>query len=179
VSPDPAGPGWTSFPTAIGACGLAWSDVGIVAVQLPEGRDAATRARVARRSGAMERRPPIAVAAVVERIVALLDGGDDDLGDVTLDLRGVGDFPRRVYEIARTVPPGSTITYGDVAARLGEPGSARAVGRALGQNPVPIIVPCHRVVAAQGRLGGFSARGGASTKRRMLAIEGALPRSLF
>jgi methylated-DNA-[protein]-cysteine S-methyltransferase len=86
----------------------------------------------------------------------------------------VPEFHRRVYDVARTIPPGATLTYGDIAARLGEPGSARAVGQALGRNPFPIIVPCHRVLAANGQLGGFSATGGSATKRRLLTIEGAL-----
>jgi methylated-DNA-[protein]-cysteine S-methyltransferase len=181
VSPDDGASaiGFALFPTSIGACGIAWNAVGVTAVQLPEGRDDVTQARLARRTGASARRPPEDVTAVIRRIGALLEGGDDDLADVAVDLRGVGGFPRQVYEIARTVAPGSTTTYGDVAARLGQPGAARAVGRALGQNPLPIIVPCHRIVAATGGLGGFSARGGAATKRRMLAIEGAVPRSLF
>ena len=85
----------------------------------------------------------------------------------------VPDFHRRVYQVARTIPPGKTLTYGDVARRLGDPGAAQAVGQALGRNPFAIIVPCHRVVAAGGRIGGFSANGGAATKRRILAIEGA------
>ena len=86
---------------------------------------------------------------------------------------------RRVYEVARTIPPGATLTYGEIAARLELPGAARDVGQALGRNPFPLVVPCHRVVAAGGRLGGFSARGGAATKRRLLAIEGAIAPDLF
>jgi methylated-DNA-[protein]-cysteine S-methyltransferase len=104
-------------------------------------------------------------------MVALLDGGDDDLTDVKLDLAGVEDFDRRVYAVARAIPPGATRTYGDIAAELGDLAAARAVGQALGRNPVPIVVPCHRVLAAGGRLGGFSARGGTATKLRMLDIE--------
>ena len=105
--------------------------------------------------------------------MALLRGEPRDLGAIDLDMSGIPEFPRRVYAVARAIPPGQTVTYGDVAARLGEPGAARAVGQALGRNPFAIIVPCHRVVAAGGRLGGFSANGGAATKRRILAIEGA------
>ena len=108
-----------------------------------------------------------------KRITALLRGEPCDLGSIDLDMSDVPEFHCRVYAVARTIPPGRTLTYGDVAARLGEPGAARAVGQALGRNPFAIIVPCHRVVAAGGRLGGFSAGGGAVTKRRILAIEGA------
>jgi methylated-DNA-[protein]-cysteine S-methyltransferase len=94
---------------------------------------------------------------------------------VALDMEGVPPFHRRVYEAARQVPPGQTLSYGEIAARAGSPGSARAVGQALGRNPFAILVPCHRVLAANGKLGGFSANGGVDTKRRMLAIEGAKP----
>ena len=106
--------------------------------------------------------------------MALLGGARPDLTSVPLDLSGVPEFHRRAYEVARTIPPGRTLTYGDIAHRLGQPGSAQAVGQAMGHNPFPIIVPCHRVLAAGGKDGGFSARGGVGTKRRMLVIEGAL-----
>jgi methylated-DNA-[protein]-cysteine S-methyltransferase len=114
------------------------------------------------------------VRAAVDGIVALLDGEHRDLAEIELDLAAVPEFHRRAYEIARTIPPGKTLTYGDIAHRLGMPGSAQAVGQAMGHNPFPIVVPCHRVLAAGGRDGGFSARGGVATKRRMLVIEGAL-----
>ncbi len=91
----------------------------------------------------------------------------------------VPEFNRRVYAVARAVPPGETITYGEIAERIGERGAAQAVGQALGRNPFPIVVPCHRVLAADGGLGGFSAHGGVATKRRMLAIEGAGAPTLF
>jgi len=162
------------FDTAIGRCAIAWSGLGIVAVQLPEAREADTRARTKRRlPGASEAPPPPAVARVVAAIVALLGGEASDLSTVVLDMDGVPEFNRRVYAIARQIPPGATLTYGEIARRLGDPGLARAVGQALGRNPFAIIVPCHRVLAAGGKLGGFSANGGADTKRRMLAIEGA------
>jgi methylated-DNA-[protein]-cysteine S-methyltransferase len=103
----------------------------------------------------------------------LLAGGPGDLSNAELDMEGVPPFHRRVYEIARGIRPGMTLSYGEVAARLGAPGAARAVGQALGQNPFPILVPCHRVLAAGGKIGGFSAHGGTATKQHMLAIEGA------
>ena len=105
--------------------------------------------------------------------MALLQGEASDLTSVELDMARVPPFDRRVYEVARTIPPGSTLTYGEIATRLGERRLAREVGQALGQNPFAIVVPCHRVVAAGGKVGGFSARGGIRTKLRMLAIEGA------
>lgn len=118
---------------------------------------------------------PAPVARAIKALTALLAGQRIDLGDVPLDLLTLPDFDRRVYEIARTIPPGETLTYGAIAQRLGQPGAAREVGAALGRNPFPLVVPCHRVVAAGGKLGGFSAAQGTVTKRRLLEIEGALP----
>ncbi len=166
--------GFALFDTAIGKCGIAWSDSGVVAVQLPERSEHATRARLARRCpGANEVPPSFEVHRAIDAIVSLLDGATSDLSFVPLDLEGVPLFYRRVYDVARTIPPGATLSYGEIAARLGDPGAARAVGQALGRNPVPIVVPCHRVLAAGGRTGGFSARGGTRTKLTLLAIEGA------
>lgn len=162
------------FATALGVCGVAWNRRGISGMQLPEARAAATRKRLrARFPQSHEAVPPESVQQAIDKVVALLSGSKPDLSSVALDLEGVPDFDRRVYEIARRVPPGATTTYGAIAGTLGEPGSARAVGQALGRNPFPIVVPCHRVLAAGGRLGGFSAGGGVSTKLKMLAIEGA------
>ena len=167
--------GYALFDTAIGWCGVAWSERGIVAVQLPAANDAATRAQVQQRAGgAREAAAPPAVTSAIAGIVALLNGGAGDFADVAIDLEDVPPFNRRVYAIARTIPRGSTLSYGEIAGRLGDPGAARAVGRALGENPVPIVVPCHRVLAAHGKMGGFSAPGGTATKRRLLTIEGAL-----
>jgi methylated-DNA-[protein]-cysteine S-methyltransferase len=166
--------GFALFDTAIGRCGIAWSDRGVVGVQQPEAGDGETRARMLRRfPTAGEVTPPPDVQRTLDRIVALLDGEASDLSVVPLDMEGVPPFHRRVYEVARRIPAGATLSYGEIAARLGAPGAARAVGQALGHNPFPIVVPCHRVLAASGKLGGFSAHGGAATKLRMLAIEGA------
>lgn len=109
----------------------------------------------------------------IDAVIELLDGARTDLSFVALDCEGLGAFERRAYEAARSIPPGSTTTYGAIAAALGEPGAARAVGQAMGHNPFPVIVPCHRVLATDGSLGGFSAGGGTRTKLRLLAIEGA------
>jgi methylated-DNA-[protein]-cysteine S-methyltransferase len=122
---------------------------------------------------AMEAPPPASVQRAIRGIVALLAGEASDLSAVPLDMADVPPFERRVYEVARTIPPGATLAYGDIAARLGAPGEAREVGQALGQNPLPIVVPCHRVLAAGGKIGGFSANGGIATKLRLLSIEGA------
>jgi methylated-DNA-[protein]-cysteine S-methyltransferase len=163
----------TDFETAIGRCGIAWSDSGIVGVQLPERSDAATRARLRGRfAAATEAEPPAGIRKAIDGIVALLAGEDaGDLGDVELDLSAVPEFNAAVYRIARTIPPAETLTYGEIAQRLGDRALARDVGQALGANPIPIIVPCHRVLAAGGRAGGFSARGGVTTKLRLLEIE--------
>lgn len=167
--------GFTVFDTAIGVCGVAWRDDVVVGTSLPEGSASRTRAWLARRfPDAVEGTPPAPVRAAVDGIVALLGGARPDLASVALDFSAVPEFNRRAYEVARTIPPGKTLTYGDIAHRLGQPGSAQAVGQAMGHNPFPIIVPCHRVLAAGGKDGGFSARGGVGTKRRMLVIEGAL-----
>jgi methylated-DNA-[protein]-cysteine S-methyltransferase len=167
--------GFSMFKTAIGPCAIAWGAHGILGIQLPERNAAATRARVRRRfAGARERSPPPDVAPAIDAIVALLQGEARDLSAIVLDMSHVAPFHRSVYELARTIPPGATISYGELAAQLGEPGAARAVGQALGRNPFPIIVPCHRVLAAGGKLGGFSANGGLATKHRLLAVEGAM-----
>lgn len=160
------------FDTAIGRCGIAWGRGGIRGIQLPEQTEAATLARIARRGlSSCEQLPPTEARQAVEAIVAHLNGEQIDLGALRLDRDGVAPFQRKVYEAVRSIPAGSTLTYGQVAARLNAPGAARAVGQALGRNPFPIVVPCHRVVAASG-LGGFSATGGATTKRRLLSLEG-------
>ena len=167
--------GFAIFETPLGACGIAWNARGITGLQLPEASAEATRARLRRRwPGALEAQPPADVRHVIDRVLALLGGEAIDLVDVALDLDGVPEFHRKVYDVARTIPPGQTLTYGDIAERLGVPQEAREVGQALGRNPIAIIVPCHRVLAANGKMGGFSANGGVATKRRMLEIEGAL-----
>jgi methylated-DNA-[protein]-cysteine S-methyltransferase len=172
--------GFTLFDTAVGRCGIAWSARGVTGVQLPEGTAAATRTRLEERCApAVETKPPAHIRHAIDALVALLSGDDVDLSTITLDMEGVPVFHQRVYAIARAIPPGATLSYSDVADRLGVAGSARAVGHALGHNPFPLIVPCHRVLAAGGRLGGFSAGGGTATKRRLLAIEGALQPTLF
>jgi methylated-DNA-[protein]-cysteine S-methyltransferase len=163
------------FDTAIGCCAIAWNGRGVIGVQLPEAREPDTRARMLERfPDAREAPPPSDVASAVDGITALLRGEAIDLSAITLDMEKVPPFHRRVYEITRTIPPGGTLTYGDIAARLGERGAARAVGQALGDNPFALLVPCHRVLAAGGKVGGFSAHGGRTTKLRLLAIEGGL-----
>jgi methylated-DNA-[protein]-cysteine S-methyltransferase len=165
--------GVTLFDTALGRCGIAWGVRGIVGVQLPEPAGA-ERARLLRRfPDAVETTPPPVVQQAVAGIAALLRGDSPDLGSIELDMSAVAEFDRCVLDATRRIPRGATRTYGEIAAEIGDPGAARAVGQALGRNPFPVIVPCHRVLAAAGRPGGFSAHGGVATKLRMLAIEGA------
>jgi methylated-DNA-[protein]-cysteine S-methyltransferase len=167
-------PGFTLFDTAIGRCGIAWGEHGVLAVQLPERNELATRTRLLRRcADAREMAPPSEIARTIDAIIALLNGEPSDLTAVALDLDRIEPFERQVYEIARTVGPGATITYGEIATRLGDRALARDVGTALGRNPFPLVVPCHRVLAAGGKVGGFSANGGVTTKLRLLSIEGA------
>ena len=162
------------FDTAIGICGIEWGPRGINGLQLPMGSGEKTRGRIRQRHGDIaEAAPTDEVQRAIDRIVKLLAGERDDLTDIALDLDGVPEFNRGVYDIARTIPPGQTMTYGDIAKRLGGVQLSRDVGQALGRNPCPIVVPCHRVLAAGQKPGGFSARGGVDTKLKMLAIEGA------
>ena len=164
------------FETAIGTCGIVWSARGICGVQLPEKDAAATRARVHRRhSTAVEAVPSAEVRRAIDGIVALLSGEKRDLTDIAIDDERQAEFNKRVYAIARKIPPGQTMTYGEIAERLGDRTLSREVGKAMGENPTPIIMPCHRVLAAGGKTGGFSAPGGVVSKLRLLTIEGAQP----
>ena len=163
------------FDTPIGICGVEWGPRGINGVQLPMGSEEKIRARIRQRRGDIaEGEPTAEVKAAIDRIVALLAGKADDLADIALDLDDVPEFNRGVYDIARKIPPGKTVTYGDIAKQLGGVELSRDVGQALGRNPCPIVVPCHRVLAAGNKPGGFSANGGVVTKLKMLQIEGAV-----
>jgi methylated-DNA-[protein]-cysteine S-methyltransferase len=167
--------GFALFDTAIGRCGIAWGPRGIVGACLPEASDDAARARFRRRlPDGVETAPPAEIARIRDAVIALTRGEPIDFTDVTLDLDGVPEFNRQVYDIALRIPAGATLTYGEVAARIGQPDAAQAVGKALGQNPFPHIVPCHRILMAGGKIGGFSAPGGIATKRKLLAIESVL-----
>lgn len=164
----------TIFDTPIGACGLAWSARAICGVQLPERDAEKTAARLASRfPDASVAEPSGPAASAIGEIIALLEGEPRPLTDIRIDEQRLTDFDRAVYRAARAVLPGSTATYGAIAAAIGRPREARAVGQSLGRNPFPIIVPCHRILAAGGRTGGFSGAGGLDTKFRMLVIEKA------
>jgi methylated-DNA-[protein]-cysteine S-methyltransferase len=165
---------FTLFETPIGTGGIAWNERGVSGLQLPEPDAGRLRARLRRRFvGAVESPPPPEIRQAIDLITALLHGEPGDLSSVHLDMQGVPAFERRVYEVARAIPAGETVSYGDIASRLGGVHLAREVGQALARNPFPIVVPCHRVIAADGKLGGFSARGGVTTKQRLLSIERA------
>ncbi len=161
------------FDTALGTVGVAWSERGLTRLQLPESTRGATERRLSGRSADLAAdKPPPRVRQAVAAVERYLAGESVDFSPLVLDLAGVGDFHRRIYDLTRDVGWGETITYGELARRVGAPGAARAVGQAMGRNPIPIIIPCHRVLASGGKVGGFSAFGGAVTKTRLLALEG-------
>ncbi|HYJ82910.1 MAG TPA: methylated-DNA--[protein]-cysteine S-methyltransferase [Allosphingosinicella sp.] len=165
--------GYALFDTAIGRCALVWRGGLVVGAALPEASDERARASLEKRfPGAAEAEPPPFAASAMARIAGLLDGGRTDLSDIPVDAEGSA-FERNVWQAARRIPCGEVRTYGDIARDIGAPGAAQAVGIALGRNPAPIVIPCHRVLAADGRSGGFSAPGGVATKFRILEIEGA------
>jgi methylated-DNA-[protein]-cysteine S-methyltransferase len=164
------------FDTAIGSCGIVWNARGLTGVQLPKKDEAATRARVQQRyPSAVEAAPSPQVQEAIDGIVALLRGEPRDLTGIAIDNARTPEFNAKVYAITRNVPPGKTITYGEIAIQLGDKLLARDVGQALGENPCPLVMPCHRVLAANGKPGGFSAAGGVVTKLKLLSIEGAQP----
>lgn len=162
---------YARFDTVLGRCGIVWTNRGIARIQLPE-RDEELALRRLAHGGGTQTDPPEPIVATIRDIVLHLGGQPQDFSGVELDLNGVAGFPRRVYAAARKIEAGRTATYGEIAELAGSPGQARAVGRALGANPIPLVVPCHRVVASGGRMGGFSAPGGVVTKAKLLAIEG-------
>jgi methylated-DNA-[protein]-cysteine S-methyltransferase len=163
------------FDTALGVCGVAWNSRGLAGVQLPEKDRAATEQRLVKKSGsAGAADPPAWVTALIANIRNYLAGAKVDFSAVDVDLDGLDDFRRRLYLELRRIGFGRTTTYGDLAKTLGLSGweGARDVGEAMGRNPMPVVIPCHRVLAAGNRLGGFSAHGGTTTKKKLLALEG-------
>ena len=163
------------FETAIGTCGVAWSARGLVALALPERDAAATEKRlIAKSASAGKAAPPPEIAQAIAHIQHYCAGERIDFTTVPLDLSAIDPFRRRLYEAMRALGFGETTTYGELAKRTGASDweAARDVGIAMGRNPLPIVVPCHRVLAAGGKLGGFSAYGGTTTKEKLLALEG-------
>ena len=162
------------FSTASGFCGIAWSDAGITRFQLPtRGAESTERLLLQRLPGGEPHEPPAEIAAAVAAVRRYFEGQQTDFSDFELDLDSQDVFSKRIYAAARKIPWGSTTTYGALAKELGAgPEAARDVGQAMAKNPVALIIPCHRVLAAGGKIGGFSAPGGSSTKLRMLEMEG-------
>lgn len=161
------------FETEFGLCGVAWSDRGLTRLQLPERDCEATERRLRRTSSDTEpASPPPSVQHAIDSLRVYFGGSAIDFGGVALDLSDVNAFHRSIYEALRTVDWGETVSYGALGERAGFPDAARAVGQAMASNPVPIIIPCHRVLASGHKVGGFSAYGGAATKRRLLEMEG-------
>ena len=172
-------PGFAVFDTALGVCGVAWGPQGLVGVQLPQDdpTEQPARRRMRQRFPELPEAEPNAEARrAIAAVQALLQ--IEQAADSALDMRGLSEFHRRVYELARRIPPGHTRTYGEIAEELGDRTRARAVGQAMCLNPFAPVVPCHRVLAAGNKPGGFSAGGGALTKLRMLDIEGARPNGM-
>ena len=170
------------FETPLGTCGIAWilSDSSdgqpvVTFFHLPEATKKLTEKRIAGIThGCRTSAPPPRIAGIIKKVQIHLRGDAQDFRDIAVELDGAGLFTEQVYEAARKIPAGRTMTYGELAKAMNRPAAARAVGQALGRNPVPLIIPCHRVLAAGGKAGGFSAPGGVETKARMLAIEGAM-----
>jgi methylated-DNA-[protein]-cysteine S-methyltransferase len=160
------------FDTDIGACGVAWGERGLTRLQLPESDRSATERRLRTYAASAGQEAPAEIERAIANVQCYLTGRSVDFSAVALDLTDVGPFQRKVYEAARTVRWGQTVSYGDLARQAGSPEAARAVGQALSRNPVPIIIPCHRILAKGRRVGGFSAYGGKVTKERLLALEG-------
>jgi methylated-DNA-[protein]-cysteine S-methyltransferase len=161
------------FPTPLGECGIAWLGETVIATRLPGKNSAETAGGLVARTGALAGEPPPAIRHAIVSITALLEGERTDLSFISCDFSSIDPFAAKVYAATRAIHAGETLTYGAIALQIGDKQLAQKVGKALGRNPIPIIVPCHRVIGANGRLTGFSAYGGVETKLRMLAIEGA------
>jgi methylated-DNA-[protein]-cysteine S-methyltransferase len=168
-------------------CGIAWSEPSdatrppaVVHFQLPESNPRAAEYRIIGKCAAHKSSdPPASIARIIDRVKKHLGGDLQDFADVLLDFSGHGSFSQAVYRAARKIPAGQTITYGQLAGKIKRPNAARAVGQALGSNPIALIIPCHRILAVGNKVGGFSAHGGVATKSRLLCIEGAAAASLF
>ena len=162
------------FDTPVGRCAIVWRGVAVIGSALPDVSDERMCDSIRRRfPDADEQQPPPAIETAIPAVRRLLEGQVEEFGEIPFSLEGLSDFERAVLEETFRIPVGETRTYGEIAAALDAPGASRAVGAALGRNPNPIIIPCHRVLGANGRSGGFSAPGGARTKLKMLEIEGA------
>lgn len=171
---------YTLFNTELGTCGIAWKESSrqnekpqVISFQLPEATEQLTEARIVKKTTAHKTNTiPSSIGEIINRVKLHLKGQIQDFQDIDLDFKTTGQFAKQVYEAARTIPAGRTVTYGQLAEISGNPGAARAVGRVMGKNPIPIIIPCHRVLASGSKPGGFSAHGGLTTKMKMLDMEG-------
>ncbi|UVK41098.1 methylated-DNA--[protein]-cysteine S-methyltransferase [Mesorhizobium sp. AR10] len=167
--------GHAVFETALGFMGIAWSEAGLNRLCLPQHNRDAVERRLLRHAGIAEQAAisePQWVVDLIASIKAYAAGEDIDFSGVPVDLAGVDDFRLAIYDAARKLSYGETTTYGELAKRAGHAGLPRETGAALGANPVPLVIPCHRILAAGGKIGGFSAPGGSATKEKMLAMEG-------
>ena len=172
-SKEKISPGYAVFNTKIGSCAIAWHERTITGIQLPESGPRATIVKFRSRIGEVpEASPPRWVKKIINQIKQHLRGKLSDFHQVAVAIEKLTPFTRKVYQTARRIGYGKIVTYGQLAVLLGSPRAARAVGNALAQNPFPLVVPCHRVIVANGRLGGFSAFGGIKTKALLLNIEG-------
>jgi methylated-DNA-[protein]-cysteine S-methyltransferase len=168
--------GYLLFSTTLGRAGVAWNDRGLIGVELPDAGQGKSLDRLRAAAGSAEPSadPPASwVLSAIARLTRYLDGEDGDLSSIPLDYASAPPFHRKVYDASRRIGRGQILTYGELAALAGSPLASRAVGQAMSKNPLPILIPCHRVVAAGGKPGGFSAPGGLVTKARLLALEGA------
>jgi len=164
---------YTIFDTKLGACGIAWNERGVTAFQLPEATRQQTESRIARNASATRAKSvPKKIAGIIKRAQKHLAGDAQDFRDVAVDLDNRAEFSKRVYAVCHAIPSGRTMSYGEIAKLVKRPGASRAVGQAMGKNPIPLIIPCHRVLASGNRPGGFSAYGGFATKEKLLALEG-------
>lgn len=167
------------FDSAIGTCGIAWSERGVVRFQLPDTENGETEKKLKTRVPGLQDAKqadgelPAYISEAIAQLREYFEGEKTDFSGITIDLHHVGEFRHAIYDQLRMVGFGETVTYGELAKRIGAgPETAREVGQAMGSNPVPVIIPCHRVLAAGNKLGGFSAPGGTTTKERLLALEG-------
>ncbi|MCP8883415.1 methylated-DNA--[protein]-cysteine S-methyltransferase [Devosia sp. XJ19-1] len=161
----------TTFDTALGRFGIGWTDKGLARLLLP-GDDETVLLERLNRGTTQPGEPTRMISALMNSIEDYAEGEAVDFADVPLDLAGVPDFHSRAYDLLIKIGWGQTVTYGDLARQLGDIGLSRAVGQAMGANPIPLVIPCHRVLASDGKPGGFSAPGGTATKVKMLALEG-------
>jgi O-6-methylguanine DNA methyltransferase len=165
--------GWTTFSTSLGVCGVSWTSRGIDSFSLPVATGAAIETRLTSITGhAKAPSPPPCVKELIRKVRAHTKGHAQDFSEVPLSFTGISEFMLSVFQAARKIPSGTVTTYGELARLIGNPNAARAVGSALGNNPIPLLVPCHRVIASSGKLGGFSAPGGLETKVALLECEG-------